>query len=454
MNYWNNFFGTIANGAGLVPFPSNISFLPDGFNSETVTVKGGDAQWWGLKTRDMQLRAYLFCSPLAAVIDRLAEADINGLPEILRAQGKGKEDYATSEYAVKLNNLFSRPNPLQSWEQFRGQQVVYKKIFGFCPVWPIMPAGFSDPADAYQMWNLPPWMFGLDAPGQIFRQRSIIDMVSVWRISINGETIEIPADKIFILEDSFMQDENYFHLLPKSKLVGLDMAVSNICAAMEADNVLLKKKGPLGAWTHDAAATKDTVAGYLPMTSKQRDEVQRDLAEYGMSLSQYQFIVTRQALKWQPTSFNVTELGTSETLVKGTKEICHRFNYSYTLLEESDSTFAANGNRAHVSLYQNNVIPNRMRDDNKYAMFFKMKENNCKLVADFDDLPVMQEARLDAGRVMNFETDAYLKQYNNNIITLNMLLTGLGYDTRPDGDVFYNQTEEYKAKQQVAAITQ
>lgn len=449
----SNLFGTIAESAGAIPVPKNIDFIPVDRKGNTIQIKGDGASWFGLRSKEMQLNAYKSCSPLAAVIDRLAEADINGIPEILRAAGKGKEDYATSEYAMRMNNLFSRPNPLQSWEQFRGQQVVYKKIFGFCPVWPILPAGYSDPSEAYQIWNLPPWLFEPSEPKTWLRQRDISSMITEWKLNILGEQVMIPADKIFILEDSFIQSEESNYILPESRLIGLDMAISNICYSMEADNVLLRKKGPLGAWTHDAGAVKDSVAGYLPMTPTEKEEIQKDLSRYGVSWNQYQYIVSRQAIKWQPVSFDVKQLGTSETLVKGTKEICHRFNYSYTLLEESESTFASNGNRAHLALYQNNIIPNRMKDDNKYAMFFKMKENNCKLVSDYTKLPVMQLAELDAANAMNAKTNALLNQYKNNIITLNMMLTALGKETVPDGDQYYNSTDEYKS-QYIPSITQ
>lgn len=302
------------------------------------------------------------------------------------------------------------------------------------------------------MWNLPPWLFNVEATRKMIRQKEIGGIVKGWKVTIENEVVEIPADRLFILEDSFMQDEDCGFILPKSRMVGLDMAISNICAAMEADNVLLRKKGPLGAWTHDAGAGKDAV-GYMAMTPGEREAVQKDLQQYGLTFEQHQYIVTRQALKWQPTSFNVSQLGTSETLTKGTKEICHRYGYSYTLLEESESTFSANGSRAHVSLYQNNTIPNRMRDDEKYDKFFKMSENNCKFVADFSWLPILQPDKLLEAQTLQAHTNALLNQYKNNIITMNMMLTALGMETRLDGDVYYNQTQEYKQAQQAATIT-
>lgn len=451
MRFSDSLFGVIAEGSGITGLLNRYDFLPINANGDTIDTKES-ARWIGLNTRDQQLKAYFYCSPLASVIDRLAEADTNGKPEILRASGKGKEDYATSEYAQRMIKLLANPNPLQSWLQFRGQQVVYKKIFGFCPVWAVNPAGFNDPSYAYQMWNIPPWLIDVEETKRLYRQSKITGIVLKWVIRVSGEQIELPADKLFILEDSFMQDEDEGFILPKSRMVGLDMSISNICAAMEAKNVLLRKKGPLGAWTHDAAATKDSVAGYIPMTDSQRKIVQADLAQYGIGWNQYQSIVTRQALKWQATSFDVKQLGIDETLTIATKEICHRYNYSYTLLEETDATFAANASKVDLRLYQNNIIPARCKDDDKYSVFFKMAENNCKLVSDFDDLPIMQVARKEAAEAMGIMTKTYLDQYKNNIITENMMLTALDYDTKPDGDRYYNETEEY-AQQQQQSIT-
>jgi hypothetical protein len=55
---------------------------------------------------------------------------------------------------------------------------------------------------------------------------------------------------------------------------------------MEADNVLIKKKGPLGFISHDPKP--DTVAGYSPMSPKEKEEIQTELQKYGLSWNQWQ----------------------------------------------------------------------------------------------------------------------------------------------------------------------
>lgn len=433
MGYLNNLFGTIAGGS-LAYSPSGMSFIPKGPNGETIVIKGDTASWMGLKNRLMQKYAYDFCFPVSCVVDRLAEYDITGTIEILRSTGKGKDNFATNEWAQRMNKLLAQPNPLQSWEQFRGQQNVYKRIFGFCPVLPIVPAGFG-PEYAISMINLPPWLFDVEGTKKLLFTSRVDEIIKHYKCTILNQSFVLQPDQVIILEDSFMQDEACDFLLPQSRLVGLDMAVSNICAAMEADNVLLKKKGPLGFISHDAAATKDSVAGYIPMTKTEKEELQSALAQYGLSLEQYQYVISRTASKWNPMSFDVKQLGTKETVMAGEKAICHRFGYPYTLYEQQDSTYA-NGANAEKGVYQNNVIPNNTKDLNKYNKHFKASDNACKISNNYSHIAVLQEDELAKAQAANTWNDALKKEYDNNLITKNQWLTARGYDTIPDGDKY------------------
>ncbi len=448
MSFLMNLFGTIGGtGAVLYRAKTDIGFIPKDANGGTIDIKGQNVQWLGLRSREMQKYAYDYCFPLASVVDRLAEADLTGDLEILRKGGKGKDDFATSPYAQRLNKLFANPNPLQSYEQFRGQQIVYKKIFGFCPVLPIMPSGMesmNDKSFAVALINLPPWLFDVCGTKMMVGQSTIEGLIKEYKITILNKEIHLRPDQLFILDDGFMQDENCDFLLPKSKLVGLDFAISNICAAMEADNVLLKKRGPLGFISHDAGAVKDSVAGYLPMTQKEKDEVQLSLTQYGLTWSQYQYAISRTAIKWNPMSYDVNQLGTKDTVIAGEKAICHRYGYSYILYEDSGATFS-NQNGAHKSLYQNNIIPNADRDMNTYNQFFATSENNVVITLDYSDLPILQENKKEQAEAIMALNNALKLEYENNLITRNQWLTSRGYDTVDGGDVFFR--DERKTEQ-------
>lgn len=439
--FFNNLFGTIAGPSGLYRNGGGMDFIPADGQGGTIQIKGDTASWLGLKNRLMQKFAYDFCFPVACVADRLAEYDIAGTLQILRNKGKGKDNFATGDWAVRMGKFLAQPNPLQSWEQFRGQQNVYKRVFGFCPVLPIVPIGFEAlPEYALSMINIPPWLFEARSTRKLLYQNKLEEIVKEYVVTILGETFILNPNQVIILEDSFMQDEQCDFLLPQSRLVGLDMAVSNLCAAMEADNVLLKKKGPLGVWSHDASATKDSVAGYVPMSSTEKKELQDALQHYGMSWNQYQYVISRQPVKWAAMSFDVKQLGTKETVIASEKAICHRYGYPYVLYEETDATYA-NGSNAARGVYQNNIIPNNTKDLAKYNKFFKAEENNAKIVCDYSELPALQEDKLAQAQAANEWNSALEKEYLNNVITLNEWRTARGYDTRPDGDVYYKDLQ-------------
>jgi hypothetical protein len=432
MSFINNLFGAIA---GQTIFRgTTMDRIPTDDKGTTIEVKGDNVSWLGMRSRYMQKYAYDFCYPVSSVVDRLAEYDLTGEVEITRAKGKGKENEATGTWATNMRRRFARPNPLQSWEQFRGQQVVYKRVFGFCPVMPIVPVGFT-PDNATAIINLPPWLFDVVAQETISPfASSINDIVKHWTLTIWGKTIELKAEWVFLLEDSFIMDENSKYILPQSKLVGLDMAISNICAAMEADNVLLKKRGPLGFISHEAA-TKDNMVGYLPMEPEEKLELQQDLQQYGLSWSQFLYVISKTPARWNPMSFDTKQLGTKETVVAGEEAICHRYGYPYILYRESDATYA-NGAQAATSVYYNNVIPNANKDASKYNQFFLAEQNNAEIEFCFDDVPFLQddeETKANARKAMNENCQI---EYDNNLITLNQWREKMGYNTVPGDDTY------------------
>lgn len=434
MGFLRNLFDTIAESAGF-GF-ADKDFIPKNNKGEIIQIKH-DASWMGLENKEMQLYAYQYCAPLATVIDRQAEADVNGTPELFKI---GTEDVDNSGFSKRIRTLFDKPNALQTYDQFRMQQDVYKLIFGWCPVLAIGSRKI-DSSFTTSMWNLPPWLVKIEGTGKMFNQRKISDIIKEYSIDILGETVTIPPDAIILLQSGNFQDQKNNFLTPLSKLVGLDFAVSNFCAAMEADNVLLKKKGPLGFITHDSAAVKDPVSGYLPMTPKEKSEVQDDLQQYGLTLAQFQYVVTRQALKWVPMGYDTKQLGTKETVRQAERTICQRYNYSYVLLSDEGSTYA-NQEGAHKALYQNNIIPNNEADMAEYGRFFKCQENNVFIKCKFDHLPVLQADVLKMQEAAFKQTQALDLDYKNGLITLNQYRVLRGYPEEVGGDTYYELSEK------------
>lgn len=445
MGFSQNLFGSIS-GKYTPPVKAGMGFVPNGVNGETLALKGADANWLGLRNANMQYWAYVYCAPLASIIDKQAECDINGVTEILKLN----DDYTQSPTALRMVKLLKRPNKMQTWEQFRGEQVAYKKIFGWCPVFVITPSGFSDNTYASSIWNLPPWLIqpNIDYSFNIYGDNLPIKS---YTITLFSQTLEIEGKNIFILNDGFVKDENSTAYLPLSKMAGLDYAVSNVCVAMEADNVLLRKKGPLGVWSYDAPA--DAFQGYLPMKKDDKAELQRDLQQYGLGFEQFQYLVSRQAIKYVSAGYNVKDLMTKETVVQGVQMCCDRYGVPVEVTSFKDVTYE-NKASAERFMYQNNIIPNNQKDMRVYNEFFKLNELGLKLKCDFSELPILQANKDEEARVLDTKTGALQKQYKDNIITKNQYRQGLGYDTVEGDDKYYNETEEVKKNKIESNVTE
>lgn len=444
MGFTNNLFGAIAGLSGSLVRPAP-DFIPIDGSGKTLQLTNTSANWLGLRSRQMQYWAYVYCAPLSAIIDKLAECDINGVVEAIK--NDGTEDYSQSNTVKRLMNLLNKPNPIQSWEDFRSEQVAYKKIFGFCPVFPIIPKGFSDPTYATSIWNLLPWLCTPQINSGFNIYSTSGTPVKQWTMSIFGQAVMIDGDKIMMLTDGVVKDSGTQYMLPLSKVAGLDYAVSNCCYSQEADNVLLRKKGPIGAWSHDPPT--DSMAGYLPMKKEEKKELQDDLAQYGLSWDQFQFLVTRQRVKYVSAGFNVKELMTKETFNQGVEIMCDKFGVPAECLSFKDAKYE-NRAAAEKFMYQNVVIPGNNRDMRVYTNFFGLQklDTPVKLRCDYDELPILQDDMGAAAKAMLDKTEAVNNQYKDGYITKNMARQELGHDSIEGEDYYYVDSPEYKQQQE------
>lgn len=430
-SFAQSFFGSIATGFGLMG--SGMDFIPKDNQGGVIKLTGNSPQWCGLGSKNMQFWAYSYCAPLSSVIDRLAEADINGVVEILTADDK--KDYDTSRAAKRILAKFKKPNSLQSWGTFRGQQIVFKKTFGWTAILCVYPEGM-DKSYIKSMWNLNPYYLTPVYDNESFSLYGDKPLIKQWDITIFGTTYHIPAKNIIILRDGFM-DNQETPGLPMSKVHGLDWAVSNLLAAMEADNVLLKKRGPLGFISHDPRP--DSFQGTKPMEPEDKTAIQQDLQQYGMTWSQFQYVISPLPIKWNPMSFNIRDLMTKETCRQSIDMICDRLGHPAELMSGKNATYE-NRSSAEKYMYNTNVVPASIRDFIDYDAWFGFDDFN--IGSCFTEFPLLQEDAVKQGESEKAKAEANEILWLSNMITRNQYLTRMGIDTIEGGDIYYNQWSE------------
>ncbi len=381
---------------------------------------------------DSAMKAYERCAPLTAIINRKAQMHINGKTWVLNSRNKE----ATSAEAKKIRDLFERPNPLQSWKQFEAQQKIYIQLFGFCIVLPIIPSGFAKygAIEAKSMWNIPPYMVDIEETMNLFYSNKTLNG-GIKRIVLNykGTKTEINVDTAYLFKD-FTVNFNSL-IIPESRVRSLEMPINNIIGAYESKNVLINYRGALGILTPEPGNGQYVS---LPLEPKEKEQLQDDFRRYGLSRSQWKFIISPAAMKWQQMGVPTKDLMLKEEIEDSTKAICDAYVFPPHLLGLIDPTFN-NQKEAAKGAYQDGIIPEAESMYEEWNNFFRTSEYNLKISKDFSHVPVLQEDKLKQNQARKMLDEAMLLEFKNNLITLNQWLIKLEEDPRTDefGNMLY-----------------
>lgn len=362
------------------------------------------------KTINGQVNAYLSCAPLASIISKENGFLNNGCWKLL--DSKGNE--LTKTNATPLQSILIRPNPLQGWDDFITHVYTYLKVFGRSYALPLSPEGLPGSKYAQALWIVPNWIITEQYTGKMYSQFEIGQIIEGYRIEGISELIK-PED-ILVFQDSqaSMTQTPGYYLHAQSRLYSLQNPVANIIASYEARNTLIKRKGAIGILTNES---KDGIGSRIPMSDDEINNVQADFQKYGMSRDQFPVIISSQALKWQPMTFNVGDLKLLEGNEADVLQLCDSFDWPPYLMGVGKAGTFNNVSEAHKYVYQNTIIPDAERISSVLSNYFKLKSLNISLKVTYDHLPVFQKSKKDEADAINIWAGAIDKLYKAGTIT-------------------------------------
>lgn len=421
---------------------TTMSLDPSKHKSNGMWFFGSDGrdyhfQYGGLNS---SLKAYSQCPPVSAIINRKAQAYINGRTWILDKTGKE----STSETANRVRQLIMKPNPLQSWKQFEAQSYIYKLLFGYTIILPIKPKGFPN-HKAKALWNIPPFLVDIEETEKLFYQsegRVIKQLVLTYK----GQRTTLDVEDVYIMKDFTPSFDSL--VIPESRIKSLELPINNIIGAYESRNVLINYRGALGILSAD----KDQ-SGPIPVTESEKKELQSDFRRYGLRKSQWQLIISKAALKWQPMGYPTKDLMLFEEIEDDVMRVCDSLNYPYRLLSSNKSTSLAGSDIAEFKklLYQDAIIPEAESDYEQWTEFFGISQYGLRVDKDYTHLPILQEDKVRLASARKVLNDAKKIEWDNDLITLNQWLTALEEDPiGPDGD--YRKSQMPKESTMLAVI--
>lgn len=402
------------------------------FNQE-----GGADIHFSYLNRESAANAYKSCPPLTAVINRKAQAFVNGKTWIVNNTGKEKGKEAAGPLADKLRKLMQKPNPIQSWKQFEAQNYIYQQIFGFCIVLPIKPVGFSN-QEATALWNIPGWMVEItEKPNVNYgTAKSWKDFIDKIDIVCNGYATPLNLDDVFIFCD-FTPSLNSFSI-PESRIRALSQNISNIIGALESRGVLIDKRGP----SYVISSAQSDSSGNIPLTEPEKKSVEEDFRKYGLRKKQVQAIITSANIKVETIGFSTQQLMLFEEVEDSTMQICDGYNYPYRLLSSSKSNSLGGSDiKAFKSLlYQDAIIPEAESQYQQWNDFFGLKADSpIQIQKDYSHIPALQEDQVNEATARFQRNRALLIEFQNNAMTLNQWREANNQDpvTGQHGDKYY-----------------
>jgi hypothetical protein len=399
----------------------------------------GKAVHFNYENLNSSLKGYLACPPVTAIINRKAQAYINGKTYVINTQGKAKGKEAEGAIATQVKRLLTRPNPLQSWRQFEAQNYIYQQISGYCIVLPVGKAiGFPN-YEAKRLWNVPPFMVEvIEKPNvNLLTATNIRDFVDEVRMTWGGMTVALPLDEIFIFRD-FTPSSNSL-VFPESRLRSLQQPVNNIIGSYESRNVLINRRGALGILSNNS---KDGI-GSIPIDPMEKQAMEEDFTSYGLLKFQKSVIVTNAAVQWQQMGYPTKDLMLFEEIEDDIMRICDSYGYPYRLLS-SNRTNSLGGNDSKTfgrDLYQNTIIPEAESNYEQWNEFFGLGGYGLEICKDFKHVSALQEDQVNEATARWRRNQAIQIEFLNNLKTLNEWREANNEDAVEGdlGDLYYYQ---------------
>lgn len=367
----------------------------------------GEERFFSYSGHESAVKAYGKCPPVAAIINRKAQAYINGKTWVLNSRGKE----ATSYDAGNLRKLLKRPNPLQNWKQFEAQSYVYQQMFGFTVILPIKPVGYERNIDATALWNIPPFMLDFKETSRLFYQTDLSGIIEKITVTYKNITSPLNVKDIFILKDFVPSFTSM--IFPESRIQALEKPINNIIGAYESRNTLINFRGAQGFLSPD----KEPM-GSVALSDDEKEALQNDFRRYGLRNGQWQVIISSSVLRWQQMGYPTKDLMLMEEVEESSLAVCDGFNFPPHLLGLIDPTFN-NQNAAEKGLYQNSIMPDAESNYEQWNEFFGLEDLNLKLDKDYSHITVLQDDQKIAADARQSRNNALKIEWRNGMITLN-----------------------------------
>jgi len=331
---------------------------------------------------------------LFAVIYRRAQMLANG--KFIHYDKNGEEIENS-----KIVEFLKRPNPFQKQNEWIIQQDIQKSTYGNTFIYILKGSALSEVPAA--LWNLAPKGIVIERTGKIWKQTEADAIIKSYNMNLNKGTGKY--------EDSFLPSEILHRniqdvddpITGSSPFHALQMPISNLRGAYGFRNVLITEKGAIGMISNNSTST----AGAIPLTSKERENLERQFSEnYGISDKQRRIIMSSASLSWNPMSYPTKEMMLFEEVDENTRTIIDAYGLNEALFSLGKGTTFDNYKEGEKAAYQDTIIPEGEDLANGLSDKLGLTEKGERLELDFSHVPALQEDQEKEANIIKSKADA------------------------------------------------
>lgn len=307
------------------------------------------------------------------------------------------QDVKNYEHLVKV---LRNPNWYQAQREFLFQTKLFREIFGNEYLYFIKAYGL-DFKVAKAMYTLPPYLTKSITPqdkpffmytGPVVKYqfkwgRDMVDLDETAVIQFNDNRVEMSKDN---------------WVTGESKMESLKLAINNIRQAYQSRNIILKYRGAAGFISPDSR----DAAGVMPFGDEEQRGMQDSFRKYGTNPGQFQFAFAPQPMKFVPVTGNdPNKLGLFTEIEADFNKVIDIYGLDRDMFGNEKGATFENKKQGERAAWNNTIIPEALEWADGLNEVYDTVQESWKIVADFIDIPVLQENIAEKGAALKAIAD-------------------------------------------------
>lgn len=326
----------------------------------------------------------------------------------------------------KVLQFLKQPNPLQSQEDYLYELYVMHGIYN--KTFQRIIKGLSFEKLPKAMWVLPSGYMKLNATGKIYGQTKVEEIIESFEM-LDEQNTNYKTEEIIYMAAGIGSNV----LDPVSKLVALQIPLSNIQAALKSRNITITQLGSKGFISPDGGSKDGD--GALPYDKKEHERIRKEYQQqYHLDSTGGHISFSTNPIKFTPISFPLSDLRLEEGNEESFAAIVAAYGHDrdiYPSVKGATFENKAQGMRATI---QNALQPLADKIMRHWTKQFIDPASGERLEASYDYLPCMQENKEEEARAKSTDVMRYSKLHDDGIITREQYasLAGVDLETVPE----------------------